>query len=124
MQGEGFRQRVHHSRGNAAYKTHLLQFDDEARLLIGRVRHHVRKRDKARHGLDIDRTIPRDDARTKLNGGNVPLTRGTQAHDKAQAALGDTTLIRMRHHRRIEQSGGLQRILTGKQRANQKLPHT
>ena len=41
----------------------------------------------------------------------MPLPRRPQAHHKAQPALRDTSLIRVRHDGRIEKRRRLQRIL-------------
>ena len=55
------------------------------------------------------------------DGGNVPLSGGTQTQDKSQGSDRQACLIGMANNRRIEERGGFQRVFGQKVRADQKL---
>ena len=52
----------------------------------------------------------------------MPLAGRSQAHDESERAFGNATLVGMGDDRRVEDGGGLQRVLAGEEGADEEFP--
>ena len=124
---EVLRQRFHDLAGvtfayASVFETHLVQFDDKELFLIGWIGHDIRQGDESRNGIHGDVAVRGDHAGPELDRRDVAFSRGAQAHDEPETALGHAGLVRVSDHGRVEERGGFHRVFPGEGRADQKLP--
>ena len=113
--------RFHHGGGVPVIEAHLVQLDEERRFLVAGIGVDLRHGDEAGDGVQTDAAIGSDEAGAELDGRNVPFAGGAQAHDESQAAIGHAILDRMGNDGWIEECGGFQRVLSGKECADEEL---
>src|ERR1043166_4207107 len=111
IDGERIVELFQHTAAKFILHAQLLKFAREERLVISHIRHTLRLRRKF-HWRSQRNLMPcTEDANTKRNRRNVPLTGRAQAQDETQRTLRQPGLIGMRHDGWIEQRCGLRRIL-------------
>ena len=115
------RQWCHDSDSVPVINAHFVQLDDEKFLMVAGIGNDLWSGDKTGDGIKGNAPIRRDAASAELDGGDVPLSSRTQAHDESQASCGNATLVRVWYDRGIEDSGGFQRVFAGEQRADEQL---
>src|SRR6266850_4783689 len=65
--------------------------------------------------------ITMDNSGSKLDRRDMSFTGRAQAQDKTKVALTYTSLVRMRHNRRVEQGCRFECVLTGEERTDKQL---